>query len=99
MTEPPTDINKKDVFLLINSQLDSGISDLADNIDAKNLKVGKDVFIISYNEFPFNKVVLGGLTTISTDFVKMGELAAQMIVEKRLFKQKCDFGMIRRSTF
>ncbi len=99
MTEPPVDICKKDTFLILNSQLDSGISDLADNINARKLRIGKDVFIISYNEFPLNKVVLGGLTTISTDFSKMGELAASMILEKRMFKQKCDFGMIRRLTF
>ncbi len=99
LTEPPKDIRKNDTFLLLNSQLDSGISDLADNISFQNLKIGTDVFIISYNEFPLNKVVLGGLTTISTDFSMMGRVAGQMILEKRMFKQKNDFGMLRRFTF
>lgn len=98
-TEPPTEIHRNDTFLIVSSQLETGISDLADNIRACKLKIGKDVFIISYNEFPLNKVVLGGLTTISADFTMMGRLAAQMISEKRMFKQKCSFGMIRRYTF
>ncbi len=98
-TEPPREIRKNDTFLILNSQLDSGLSDLADNINASKLKIGRDVFIISYNEFPLNKLILGGLTTISTDFAMMGKLAARMIMEKRMFKRKSDFGMIRRSTF
>ncbi len=98
-TEPPKNIQKKDTFLILSSQLDYGFSELAENIEELNLKIGKDVFIVSYNEFPLNKVILGGLTTISTDFGMMGTLAAQMILEKRMFKQKCDFGMIRRFTF
>lgn len=95
----PQTIKRGDTFLLINSQLDSEISDLADKIKQAKLRIGKDVFIISYNEFPLNRVVLGGLTTISTDFAMMGRLAAQMILQKRMFKRKCEFGMIRRATF
>lgn len=95
----PETIGKHETFLLLNSQLDSGITDLAGNIAKNNLKIGRDVYIISYNEFPINSLVLGGLTTISTDFELMGRLAAQMILEKKMFKQKCDFNMIRRKTF
>ena len=96
---PPKKIYKNDIFLLISSQLDTGIAELNDNVISNNLTIGKDVFLISYNEFDLNKVVLGGLTTISTDFAKMGRLAAKMVKEKKLFKQKCDFGMTRRMTF
>ncbi len=98
-TAPPKEIQRNDIFLIIGSQLDAGVADLAENIESRSLKVGKDVFMISYNEFPLNKIVLGGLTTISSDFSMMGRLAARMIQEKRMFKQVCDFGMIRRYTF
>lgn len=97
--EPPVEIHKNDTFLIISSQLETGISELADNIRACRLRTGRDVFIISYNEFPLNKVVLGGLTTISADFAMMGKLAAEMVSEKRMFKKKCNFGMTRRNTF
>ncbi len=95
----PGDIARGDTFLVLNSQLDTGIADLADNVRDCGLRIGKDVFVIAYNEYPINRVVLGGLTTISTDFESMGRLAARMIVEKRMFKRKCDFGMIKRLTF
>ena len=46
-----------------------------------------------------NEVVLGGLTTISTDFSEMGRLAARMILDRSLAKIHCPFRLTRRSTF
>ena len=66
---------------------------------AQNLQVGKDVYIISYNEFDLNEVVLNGLTTISTDFRQMGHTAAMMILNRKSWKVHCDFNMTRRGTF
>ena len=43
-------------------------------------EVGKHIGIISYNETPWKEFILNGITTISTDFKKMGELTAQMIL-------------------
>lgn len=45
------------------------------------LEVGKDVGIISYNETPMKKIILNGITTISTDFHKMGKMAAELILD------------------
>ena len=64
-----------------------------------NLTVGVDVGLIAYNDVPLNSVVLGGLTTISTDFVKMGKLAAEMILSRKMTKIHNGFRMIRRNTF
>lgn len=46
----------------------------------QQLKIGKDVGIISYNDIPLKKVVGNGITTISTDFNAMGKILAEMIV-------------------
>ena len=46
-----------------------------------NLKAGSDVGIISYNETPIKKIILDGITTISTDFAEMGRMAAQLIMQ------------------
>jgi DNA-binding transcriptional regulator YhcF (GntR family) len=54
---------------------------LIEKIISKQLEVGKDIGIISYNETPIKKIILKGITTISTDFHKMGELAANLILE------------------
>ncbi|MEO5998751.1 MAG: hypothetical protein ABIN89_18420 [Chitinophagaceae bacterium] len=45
------------------------------------------------NETPLKKLVLGGITTISTDFSLMGSLAAKMIPEKRRDKVELPFYM------
>lgn len=43
-------------------------------------KVGTDVGVISYNEIPIKKIILDGITTISTDFTLMGEKTAELIL-------------------
>lgn len=55
--------------------------ELIDKLLLTNLTLGQDIGIISYNETPIKKLILNGITTISTDFVMMGETAADMIME------------------
>lgn len=92
-------IRPNEVYLMLNSQLDDGLISLSRAATAKGLKIGEDISVISYNDAPINEVILNGLTSVSTDFKQMGEIAAQMILNKTLFKTKCDFRLIRRSTF
>ena len=99
MTKAPETISPGETYLVINSQLDSGLAALARSIKSQNLEVGKDVFIISYNEFDLNEVVLNGLTTISTDFKQMGCTVATMILNRKSWKVHCDFRMTRRGSF
>ena len=99
MNSAPEHIKENETYLVINSQLDSGLAALARRIKAQNLEVGKDVFIISYNEFDLNEVVLNGLTTVSTDFKQMGKTVATMILNRKSWKVHCDFTMTRRGTF
>lgn len=54
---------------------------LIERIQLSNLKIGEQVGIISYNEAPIKRVILNGITTISTDFSKMGTLAANLILK------------------
>lgn len=99
MPSAPEHINPNDTYLLTHSQLDSGLAALARKIKEQNLEVGKDVYIISYNEFDLNEVVLNGLTTISTDFTMMGRTAATMILNRKSWKVHNDFRMTRRGSF
>ena len=46
------------------------------------LEVNKQVGMISYNETPLKKIILNGITTISTDFYLMEKKAAQLILAK-----------------
>lgn len=54
---------------------------LLEKVQSTSLQVGKDVGIISYNETPWKKFILDGITTMSTDFKKMGEMTANMILQ------------------
>ncbi len=53
---------------------------LIEKILACQLVIGQQVGVISYNETPLKKIILNGITTISTDFQEMGALAARMIL-------------------
>jgi DNA-binding transcriptional regulator YhcF (GntR family) len=92
-------IEKQEVFLILNSQLDHELIELVKTAKMKNCVIGKDIGIISYNESPINEVILDGLTVFSTDFQQMGRLAAKMVTEKTMRKVKCDFRLVRRNTF
>jgi len=71
-------IQKGEVFINL---MENDLVILIEKILATGLKVGKDVGVISYNETPLKKIILNGITTVSTDFQMMGEKAAQMILE------------------
>lgn len=95
----PDKIQKQEVFLILNSQLDIELIELARIAKNRGCKIGEDIGIISYNESPINEIILDGLTVLSTDFEQMGEIAAKMVREKELKKVKCNFRLIRRNTF
>ena len=92
-------IRKNEVYLLLNSQHDTGLLTLARVAKEQSLVIGEDISVISYNDAPINEIILDGLTAVSTDFRQMGETAADMILTKNLSKVKCDFRLIRRGTF
>lgn len=72
-------INEGCVYL---SLMDIDLVTLIEKILATKLIVGKDVGVISYNESPMKKIILNGITTISTDFEMMGKKTAALIIEK-----------------
>ncbi len=88
-------INKGDVFINLK---EGDLIVLIDKILEAKLQVGKDVGIISYNETPWKKYTLNGITTISTDFVKMGEMAANMILQHTNSQQELPFKLRLRDS-
>ena len=92
-------MNRGDVYLLLNGQLGWGLVELSRMATSQGLEIGKDIGIISYNDSYLSEVILGGLTTVSTDFEQMGHLAAEMVLTHNLRKVKCDFKLTRRNTF
>jgi DNA-binding transcriptional regulator YhcF (GntR family) len=74
-----TIINEGEVYI---SLMENDLVTLIEKIIETKLEVGKQVGVISYNETPLKKIILNGITTISTDFYAMGEKAAELIRNK-----------------
>ncbi|MBC7872856.1 MAG: GntR family transcriptional regulator, partial [Ferruginibacter sp.] len=71
---------------------------LIEKILGTKLKVGKHVGVISYNETPLKKIILNGITTISTDFQMMGEKAAQLILGQSTEHVEIPFSLTLRAS-
>jgi DNA-binding transcriptional regulator YhcF (GntR family) len=68
------------------------------SIDHK-LNLGKTIGIVSYNETPLKGIVASGITTISTDFARMGKSMAEMILNHKKLKIDNPFLMHQRKSF
>ena len=58
---------------------DIDLGSLLKQVRSKKFQLGSDVGILSYNDTPMKEFVMGGISVISTDFVKMGEAAARFV--------------------
>ncbi|MFT3950057.1 MAG: GntR family transcriptional regulator [Agriterribacter sp.] len=73
-TEP---IHNGEVYINL---MEADLVALVERLISMKLKIGKDVGVISYNETVMKKIILNGITTISTDFYEMGVQAAQLVL-------------------
>ena len=62
----------------------------------KNLTLGKEIGIISYNETPLKDLL--GITVMCTDFKQMGSKVAEMILQNKKGKLKNDFTFTDRNS-
>ena len=88
-------ISKGDAFIILS---DDDLARLIQKIRMTALEIGKDIGIISYNETPLKEVLLDGITTISTDFEKMGRLAADQVMRNKTEKIAVPFRMTMRKS-
>lgn len=89
------DIQKGEVYINI---MEDDLVTLIEKILDKKLTVGVDVGVISYNETALKKIILNGITTISTDFAMMGEKAASLILSKSAEHIEADFHLTIRNS-
>ena len=64
----------------------------------RHLIIGKDIGVLSFNDTPLKEVLENGISVISTNFHRMGALAAELILEKRRLKVRNEFSFIRRNS-
>lgn len=73
------DVQRNTCFLVPS---DRSLVQLIKTANYKQLKLGHDIGIISFNDTVLKEVVADGITTISTDFFEMGKILAEMIQSK-----------------
>ncbi len=95
-TAGKTVLHKKDAFIVIE---DSDLVNLIKETQHRKWRIGRDVGILSYNETPLKEVLANGITVLSTDFKKMGQRTAQMILRDSFQKVENPFSLIRRKSF
>jgi DNA-binding transcriptional regulator YhcF (GntR family) len=78
--------------------MENDLVTLIEKIINEQFQVGKQVGVISYNETPLKKIILNGITTISTDFQMMGERTAELILNKSREHIEIPFTLTLRSS-
>lgn len=87
------ELQQEDLYITIQER---DLVNLVRQIRNKNLKLGEDIGIISYNDTPLKDLL--GITVISTDFKVMGESAAYMVLKNKKEKVKNVFKYIERNS-
>jgi DNA-binding LacI/PurR family transcriptional regulator len=88
-------IGKGEVYINL---MDNDLVVLIERLLELKFKVGKDVGVISYNETPLKRIILNGITTISTDFEAMGAETAKIIKENSLRHIEVPFSLRLRAS-
>ena len=76
-------IQKGEAYLVVS---DRNLVRIVKSAAALNLELGKDVGLVSFNDTMLKEVVAGGITTISTDFIRMGKTLADMLLNHKKTK-------------
>lgn len=71
---------------------------LVEKIMASRLELGRDVGVLSYNETPLKKIILNGISTISTDFKQMGAKTAELILNQSVEHIEARFYLTLRNS-
>ncbi|MBX3238329.1 MAG: GntR family transcriptional regulator [Chitinophagaceae bacterium] len=78
--------------------MEADLVTLVERLVSMKFKVGKNIGVISYNETALKKIILNGITTISTDFYQMGVKAAELILSGSKEHIEVPFRLTTRSS-
>jgi DNA-binding transcriptional regulator YhcF (GntR family) len=88
-------IDKGEVYINL---MEDDLVPLIEKILSYNFTIGEDVGVISYNETALKKIILNGITTISTDFNMMGQKAAELILNNSVEHIEARFFLTLRNS-
>ncbi|PTR01532.1 GntR family transcriptional regulator [Mucilaginibacter yixingensis] len=78
---------------------DADLVQLVKAVRAANLRPGKNMGIISYNEYPLKELIGEGIATISTNFGEMGRNITDLILNRSKAQIRNQFRLIDRKSF
>lgn len=80
------------------TMMEDDLVSLIKKIKKTDLKVGKHIGILSYNENPLKEILLDGITVMSTDFEQLGRTAAEFILNEEKEHRSNPFRLIIRNS-
>jgi len=89
------DVKAKELYIAIE---EVDVVEILKKANAKNLKLGKNFGIITYNDTPFKEILAGGISVLSTDFNQMGATLADMIKTRKHQHVKNPFKLLIRNS-
>jgi len=91
----PVDLKAGQAFFVIR---DADLVEIIKSCRHNQLKLGREVGIISYNDTPMKQIVGGGITVISIDFEEMGREAAEFVQHKQKIGKTLSTSLILRES-
>lgn len=90
-----TEIHQGEAYIIVS---DDDLYAFIRKIKQKGWTLGNDCGVVAYNENQVKEILCDGITTISTNHEEIGQLAAQMILNKKFERIKSPFQFIRRNS-
>lgn len=72
---------------------------IVEEAQKRNLEIGSDIGVISFNETPLKRIIANGITTLSTDFELMGKNIANLITSRKKMRIANPAKLIKRNSF
>ncbi len=91
----PEVLEKGVLYLFIG---DSDLWPLLKDCIGKSFELGKEVGVLSFNDHLVKEIILGGITTISTNFKDMAMITANNIIEPKFLKSVVPTTLIERNS-
>lgn len=89
------EVHSRELYVVIE---EADLVEIIKKSSAKNLKLGKHIGVITYNDTPFKEILAGGISVLSTNFKQMGETMADMVRTHSKEKIKNPFQLILRNS-
>ncbi len=88
-------IRKNEAYVVLSERF---LTEILKYCHARNLKIGLDIGILSYNETPVKEVLSGGITVVTTDHFQLGKTAADLILNGKKEHIRNPFLFIQRNS-